>query len=75
MSSSFHNLPDVHFGQVGIHDAGAETDMEDYLDDDSDDELEHTPEDIIELLGFDPAEDDNDINSWDEDPFNIEECI
>ena len=72
MSSSFHNLPDIHFGKVGIHDAGAETDMEDYLDDDSDDELEHTPEDVIELLGFDPAEDDNDGDSWDEDPFNIE---
>ena len=51
-------LPDVHFG-------GAEKPLPDWRDEefadindmDDDEEIE-TPEDVIEMLGFDPAEDD-----------------
>jgi hypothetical protein len=47
-------LPDVYFGDVDE----SEVDWRNLPDDiDSDDEeLEHTPTDVIEMLGFDPKE-------------------
>lgn len=32
------------------------SDNEDFLDDADDDELDSTPEDVVEILGFDPKE-------------------
>jgi hypothetical protein len=48
------DLPDAHFGSAG--DALPDWREEDVGDDDSDDELEETPEDVVEMLGFDPKD-------------------
>lgn len=49
-------LPDIHFGEVSetIPDELPE------IDDKDDDELEEVSQDFIDILGFDPLENDND---------------
>jgi len=49
-------LPDVHFGEVK-EDERLPPAPDDH-DADDDEELDETPADVIELLGFDPLEDD-----------------
>lgn len=44
-------LPDIHYGQVGNFGSGHLID-----ENDDDEELSQTPTDVVELLGFDPAE-------------------
>ena len=53
MSELKSSLPDVHFGRV------SEKQDDSFVPDDSPDddkELEKTPRDVVELLGFDPKE-------------------
>ena len=49
-------LPDTHFGEIEPVPGGALPYLDDPYDDD---ELIDTPQDVIDILGFDPAEDDD----------------
>ncbi len=48
-------LPDVQFGD-GEPDEEAELPEAEDLDEDNDEELAETPQDVIDLLGFDPKD-------------------
>ena len=50
-------LPDAHFGSAGA--ALPDWREDDFDDDDSDEVLEETPADVVEMLGFDPADEDD----------------
>lgn len=51
-------LPDLHFGEASDEPEAQELpELEDEADDD--DELPHTPPEIIAVLGFDPLDDED----------------
>lgn len=48
-------LPDVYFGEVHDEDDDTLPEVEGN-DDDDDEELDETPSDVVEILGFDPKD-------------------
>ncbi len=53
-------LPAVHFGVVDENDVEGEIPEVDGADDDDDEDIEKTPQDVIDILGFDPLDVEDD---------------
>lgn len=57
MDNNPNTLPDAHFGVVSNTEPDKLPEVADN-DTDDDEELDETPKDVVDILGFDPAEQD-----------------
>jgi hypothetical protein len=53
---------DVHYGKVGAKPPDWREHQDEFDDKDTDEELDQTPQAVIDLLGFDPKEFSNDAS-------------